>query len=561
MKNSLLARLGPVFLLAVAVLVPVPTRATEPAAPALVVVISIDQFRADYLERFRTHFGADGFNRLLTQGADFADCRYRHSITKTGPGHATMLTGVHANLHGIIGNDWLERDTFERMACVADKTVQIIGLPHSHAPFLPGIDDPSLGRSPRNLLVNTVGDELKRAQAGQPKVISISNKHRAAILMSGKLANAAYFMEHGRMVSSTYYMKELPAWVTAWNAAGKADAYFGKVWDRVLPAAAYAIQGPDDAPGESATTSELGATFPRTVTGGDKTPGSKFYVAFENTPFSNEVLEDFAESAIEHEALGTRAGITDLLCLSYSGNDYIGHLYGPDSHEIMDNVVRMDRILAGLFKFLDQRVGLKKCLIVLTADHGVSPMPETIHAAHPSLPAGRLDAALIQDTVEAALNKAFGPLADKSRWAIRDDVSFFLFPSALKEKQVAATAAQAVMRAALLTLDFVQAAYTRHQLEKREVNDPFGQSMLLSFNVARSGDVIFQPKPYYFFRAAGSTHGTPYDYDTHVPLLWYGVGVKPGRYTELVGVDDLAPTLSHLLGLPAPPFSTGRVLF
>ena len=321
------------------------------------------------------------------------------------------------------------------------------------------------------------------------------------------------------------------------------------------------MQGPDDAPGEDDQTDQLGRTFPKTVNGGEKTPGPKFYDAFETSPFSNEVLEDFAEATIVNENLGGRAGITDLLCLSFSANDHIGHFYGPDSHEIMDNVVRMDRTLAGLFKFLDQRIGLKNCTIVLTADHGVSPMPETIHARNPAIPAGRLDTALIQRTVEAALNKTFGPLADKSQWSVRDDAWFLLYPAALQEKKVEAAAAQSVMRAALLTLDFIQAAYTRDQLEKREVNDEFGQSALLSFNRVRSGDVFFQPRPYFYNKVAGSTHGTPYDYDNHVPLLWFGVGVKPGVRTERVGMDDLAPTLAHILGIPAPPLAKGRILF
>ena len=530
-------------------------------APALVVVISIDQLRADYLERFREHFGPGGFNLLLEQGANFTDCHYRHSVTKTAPGHAVMLSGVHADRHGIIANDWLDRDNFTRVSCVGDNAVQVVGLPPSSAPRLPGIDDPYMGRSPRNLLAPTVGDELKTVRGGRPKVIGISNKDRAAILMSGKQADAAYFMERGLMISSTYYMKELPAWVNAWNAAGKVDAYFGRVWDRLLPAAAYAVQGPDDAPGEDEKTDQLGRTLPKIVNGGEKTPGPKFYDAFETSPFSNEVLEDFAEATIVNENLGGRAGITDLLCLSFSANDHIGHFYGPDSHEIMDNVVRMDRTLAGFFKFLDQRIGLKNCTIVLTADHGVSPMPETIHARNPAIPAGRLDTALIQRTVEAALNKTFGPLADKSQWSVRDDAWFLLYPAALQEKKVEAAAAQSVMRAALLTLDFIQAAYTRDQLEKREVNDEFGQSALLSFNRVRSGDVFFQPRPYFYNKVAGSTHGSPHDYDNHVPLLWYGVGVKPGVRTERVGMDDLAPTLAHILGIPAPPLAAGRILF
>jgi len=533
-------------------------RATE--RPALVLVISIDQFRADYLERFREHFGPDGFLLLMEKGADFVDCHYQHSITKTACGHTVMLTGVYADQHGIIGNDWLDRSSYERISCVGDSSVQILGLP-AGVPHLPGIDDPYLGRSPKNLLVTTVGDQLKLARNGQPKVIGISNKDRAAILMTGKSANAAYFMEDGRMVTSTYYMKELPAWVQAWNRAGKTDAYFGKKWERVLPESAYAIQGPDDMEGEDKVAYGLGDTLPKTVNGGLTAPGPKFYDAFENTPFSNEVLADFAGATIEQEKLGQRPGITDLLCVSFSANDHIGHLYGPDSQEIMDNVVRMDRTLAEFFKFVDQKVGLAKCTIILTADHGAAPMPEVVHRLSPSIPAGRVNFALIDQTVNRALDTAFGPLADKTRWAVRDDATYLIFPDALKQKKLESSAVEQVIRDALLTVDFIQAAYTRTQFEHGQINTELGRRAQLSFNLERSGDVFFQPKPYFFSKLTGTTHGTPYNYDNHVPLVWYGVGVKPGIRTERIGEDDLAPTLANLLGIPAPPRAEGHVLF
>jgi hypothetical protein len=537
-------------------------RAAAAERPALVVAISIDQFRADYLERFREHFGPGGFRLFLEQGAYFTDCHYRHSNTKTGPGHAVMLTGVHANIHGIIANDWLDRFSLERVSCVGDADSPIVGLPPpTAAPRPTGLDDPYMPRSPKNLLVTTVGDELKMARGGRPKVIGISDKDRGAILMAGKLADAAYFSEYGKMVTSAHYMKELPGWVQAWNAAGKVDAYFGRQWERVLPAAAYAVQGPDDAPGEDKAGHKFGNTLPKDISGGATAPNSTFYSAFENTPFGDEVVAEFAKAAIEHEQLGTRAGITDLLCLSFSATDRIGHAYGPDSHEIMDNVVRLDRMLAGLFQYLEARVGLKNCTIVLTADHGVAPMPETIHRLNPSVPAARSYAAEVSAAAAAALDGAFGPLADRSAWFVRDDTWFLFYPSALAEKKVTAAAAQAVVRDALRSLPFVAAAYTREQLEAGAVADELGRRALLSFNRGRSGDVFFQTQPYYYHKASGTTHGAPYNYDTHVPLLWYGAGVPAAVRTERVGVDDLAPTLARILGLPAPPRSDGRILF
>lgn len=531
------------------------------AAPSLVVVISIDQFRADYLERFRAHFGPGGLRLLMEKGAYFTDCHFRHSVTMTGPGHAVMLTGVHADLHGIIANDWIDRGTFKAVSCVGDENARPVGLPPSATPSLPGPDNPALARSPKNLLVTTVGDELKLARNGKPKVIGIAGKHRSAILMSGKMADAAYFMERGRMITSTYYMEELPEWVRQWNATGKADTYFGRIWDRILPAAAYEIQGPDDAPGEDDKAAGLPRTLPKTIVGREGASGAAFYNALQNTPFYNEVVADFAQAAVEHENLGGRPGITDLLCLSFSANDHAGHLYGPDSHEVMDMTVRTDRMLEQFFQFLDRRLGLQKCLIVLTADHGVAPMPERIHALGPQVPAGRIDGAKLLAACEAALNEKFGPLADRSRWLLRDGPALLILPPALQEKRLAAPAVQAVVRDALLRIEYVEAAYTRDQLERGEVDNEPGRMMLRSFNRVRSGDVFYQTKPYYFPRASGSTHGTPYNYDTHVPLLWYGAGVKPGVYTARVGVDDLAPTMARMLGLSAPPASAGAVLF
>ncbi len=553
-----------VLLITVVVLAPLAGGAAlraAPEKPALVVVISIDQFRGDYLPRFREHFGPGGFNLLLENGAVFVDCHHRHSVTKTAPGHAAMLTGVHADINGIIANDWLDRGTFERVSCVGDDSVQIVGLPPPPRLQVPGVAGAWLGRSPRNLLVPTVGDELKLSRGGRPKVIGIAGKDRAAILMTGRLADAAYFMVNARMVSSTYYMRTLPAWVEAWNGAGKVEAWFGKTWERLLPEAAYAVQGPDDAEGEDVNAGRLGRTFPKIVDGGATSPDGAFFNAFGNTPFANDVLEDFAEVAIESENLGGRAGVTDLLCLGFSATDHAGHLWGPDSHEVMDMVLRMDRTLERFFGFLDRRVGLGRCLIVLTADHGAPSMPERIHAMNTSVPAGRVDGALVLSTAEEAMDRAFGPLAGDKRWLARDDASLLLLPAALEEKQIEPAAAQAVARDALLALDFVQAAYTRDQLERGEVIDEPGRQAMLSFNRERSGDVFYQAKPFFFERATGTNHGTPYNYDTHVPLVFFGPGVKAGAHAERVGVSDLAPTLSRLLGISAPPHARGRVLF
>lgn len=525
-----------------------PSFATERPAPALVVMISLDQFRADYLQKFRGHFGTGGFNLFLNEGASFADCHYRHAFNLTGPGHAVMLTGTYANLNGIIANDWTDRRSLAPVNCVGDPSVDIIGGAMARVR--------AQGRSPRNLKVTTVGDEYKLARGGKPKVIGIANKDRAAILMSGHLADAAYFMQNGAFVTSTYYMREVPDWVRAWNGANKAAGYFGKVWDRVLPAAAYDIQGPDDQEGEF-TGFGLGRTFPKTINGGEKNPGTAFHAALDSTPFRSELLADFVKAAITHENLGRR-GVTDILCVGFSAPDAIGHNYGPDSHEVMDNAVRTDRILADFFAFLETWIGLKNCTLVLTADHGAPPLPEFLKSTGRPIPTGRVQYREIARAAEAALNARFGALSDKGPWLVN---SSLIQPAALKEKNISATEVETVMRNAALSIPWVMAAYTRTQLERREVNESIGRKVLLSFNPERSPDLLVVPRPYFFQKDFGVTHGAPYNYDSHVPLLWYGVGVPRGERTERVGIDDIAPTLSHILGLPAPPLADGKVLF
>jgi hypothetical protein len=517
-------------------------------SPDLVVVISLDQFRADYLQRFRPYFGSNGFNLLLSRGAVFSDCHHRHALTNTGPGHAAMLTGTFANTNGIIENDWIDRTTLQPTNCVSDPSVDIIG--RTIAAQKPE------GRSPRNLNVTNVCDEFKLARGGKPKVIGIANKDRAAILMSGHLADAAYFMQEGSFVSSTYYMKQVPAWVAAWNQAGKANSCFGRVWDRVLPATAYEIQGLDDMEGEY-TGGGLGRTFPKKITGGENKPGPAFFSSLSSTPFASELLADFAKAAVTHENLGKR-GTTDILCLGFSAPDAIGHNYGPNSHEVMDNAVRTDRILADFFDFLEGWVGLNRCTIILTADHGAPPMPEYLRATGRDIPTGRMRFSDAARAEEKALNARFGPLADKGPWLVNYGL---IQPSALKEKNLDPKEVEAVMRDAALQLPWVQAVYTRSQLVQGDVEDGLGHQAFLSFNRERSGDLMVLVKPYFFQRDVGVSHGSPYNYDTHVPLLWYGVGVPRGERTERVGIDDLAPTLSHLLGIPAPPKANGRVLF
>jgi arylsulfatase A-like enzyme len=532
--------------------------AAEPTPPKLAVVIVVDQMRADYLVRFRPYFVEGGFKRLLEGGTDFQNAHYRHAITLTAPGHAQILSGAFARQHSIIANEWIDRDSWVQINAVEDHASPLVGISPGELPPPAALTPEKTGRSPKNYHATTVGDELKKLYGSKSKVFTASNKDRSAILLGGQHADGAYWDELGRFVTSRYYRAELPAWVVAFNAEKRAEAAFGKTWDHLLDPAIYdKVQGPDDAPGE-ATNYGFGRTFPKRVDGGQAKIGPKFYDAYDNSPFATQSLGDFAQRALVEEKLGHHED-TDLLAVSFSQVDATGHNYGPDSHEVMDSMLRLDRVLAALLDRIDQEVGLKNCVVVLTADHAVSPMPERV-TGHP---AGRVKGADLDAVGIKALDAAYGPLAAGETWLIRDNSAYHFLPAALVAKKISANDAALVLKKALLALPAVAEVYTRDELLAAP---PEGDSVLAmtrrSYNADRGRDLLLVLKPYYYFsRITGSTHGSPYDYDTHVPMVWFGAGVPKSVRTETVGVDDLAPTLSALLRVPAPPAAQGHALF
>ncbi len=291
--------------------------AGEPAPPRLAVVISVDQMRADYLVRFRPYFAEGGFKRLLEGGADYQNCHYRHAVTKTAPGHATILSGVHANVHGIVANEWLDRTTFIQGNNVEDVDAPLVGLPPRMDRYANATFAAKAGRSPRNFLGVTVGDRLKARYGAAAKVFGVADKDRASILMSGPKADGAYWTEEGRFVTSTYYRRELPAWLEKFNTERGAAQHFGEVWDRLLDPAIYdRVQGPDDAPGEQAEDG-LSTTFPKKIDGGKPVLTPKFFDAFDHAPVNNELVEDMVERLVESEHLGAD-DTPDLLCVGFS---------------------------------------------------------------------------------------------------------------------------------------------------------------------------------------------------------------------------------------------------
>jgi predicted AlkP superfamily pyrophosphatase or phosphodiesterase len=575
--------------------------------PRLVVVISIDQFRADYLTRFADLWlpgvgvaGAPGqempgkvggFRYLMERGAYFTDARHDHYPLYTGPGHAVLLTGAPPYKSGIVGNSWFDRELGRRRYCVGDDASPLVGaattadargaagtadamgatrtgnassatLGATRASAPPMATGPSRsGVSPATLRVSTVGDELKMATGGRAKVWGLALKDRAAVLMAGRMADGALWFddESGAWISSRFYRPDgtLPPWVAAWNAERHADAWFGKQWTLSVPAAALARVW---TPGSrwAAAPSALGAGFPHRVDGGGARPGKDFYNAFATTPFGNDFTLDMARELVRREGLG-QGEVPDLLAINLSSNDYVGHAYGPDSPEVLDAAVRTDRQLADFFAFLDQAVpgGLGGVLLAVTADHGVAPVPGAAREA--KLPAGAFDEEAVAAAAERALQAAYGP----GKWVTAlVEANLYLDLAALDAHQVQHAAAEDVAAAAVGRLPGIYAAYGRTRiLEGRLPRTDVGDRIERSFHPQVSGDVVLVSEPFWVpGKLSGTTHGSPYAYDTHVPLLLSGPGIRPGRYAARVSTLDLAPTLADLLGLLPPAGSEGRIL-
>jgi len=494
-----------IFLAALAVTA---TPAELAKKPKLVLVIVIDQFRYDYLTRFRGDYRG-GLDRLLTRGAVFMNAYHEHYPTVTAVGHGVIMTGAAPSVNGIIENDWFDRDAGKSVTSVLDESVQILG-------------GTGKGASPRRLLVSTVGDELERATGGKSRVIGISIKDRAAILPAGNLADAAFWYDsaEGNFVSSTYYFPDLPAWVKEFNARKSAERYQGKGWlDHKLP------------------------------------DNEKIRSAVISSPFGNDLLEAFVERAIQAENLGLD-DTTDLLTVSFSSDDYVGHTYGPDSPEVRQASKEADRTIDKLFRYLDTRIGMQNVLVVLTGDHGVAPLPAADDNARNS--GGRMASGIIQKAVQQALVQKYG----EGNWILdAGEPALYLNTALIRQKKLDPNEFEDAVRDAVLTVPHVFRAYTRHQLIQGDVSRDFvGQRVLNGYNVRRGGDVVYVLEPYWVSARTGATHGGAFHYDAHVPVIFMGQGIRPGRYNREIAVFDIAPTLAGLLDLETPSGSYGRVL-
>jgi Type I phosphodiesterase / nucleotide pyrophosphatase len=526
-----------------------PSRASKPKAKLLLVIV-VDQFRYDYLLRFRDGY-KDGIARLLENGAVFASARYPQFPTFTATGHSTILTGATPSVSGIIDNEWVDREPFigTKVSCpLADPPVSEKALANKRvesitddSTCLIGGSENRNGASPRRLLVSTLGDELKMA-GRQSKVIGVSFKNRGAILTAGHMADAAYWFADGKFVTSSYYMPLLPAWAEAFNKENRAAKYQSADWMPLEP--------------------EHGPAF-CSMAGAKEGGGSKVRrcEGLDATPFANALLEEFAEKVIENEGLGTHSG-TDILTVSFSANDILGHIVGPDAPEIRDISIRTDEAIGKLLSFIGTKIGSGSMLTVFTADHGVSPSPKINNDR--KMPGGWIDPAEVRRVINEALSQKFGP----ANWFMPERPGLYIDYTSEAARKVTGAEIREAAADAARKIPHIARVYTKDDLQRGGDRADFaGRAVALGYYGSRSADLVLLPDPYFMFGgrspssfAGATTHLTPYSYDAHVPLIVMGEGIKAGTYYEPVFINDLAPTLAAVLDVEAPSGSSGRIL-
>lgn len=541
--------------------------------PRLVVLVAIDQLPREYLDLFAPLFADGGFRRLLEQGADYGACHHDHLGTFTAPGHAVMLTGAYPVHTGIVDNSWYSRAAGREVGCVEDPGATIVRSPAARVEIVePGV-------APPGSLATTVGDALRLATNMGARVVSAAIKERSAVLMGGQRPSGAYWFD-GRtctFVSSTYYADHLPAWLDDFNGRRLCQPYLDEPWTRMRGELDYSRYADvDDAPYERPLFN-FGRTFPHTIKEFIRTDADAVkrerdrYTSVVAGPAGGEILLQLATAAIAGESLGAD-DVPDLLALGFSSNDLVGHAFGARSQEVLDMTLRTDRVLAQLMDLLDAQVGKDRWLLVLTSDHGVAPTPEYLEQHH-VLPTRddhhRRTNSTTQSIIEHALEQRyFGATARPATF--RSFITAWLAPfvyinpetPALLPGHPSFDELLDVVREETLRLDGIQRVYVRgERAALAGSSDPIDRRTYHSWHPGNGGDLVVVMAPYWLDTdAAATTHGTPYQYDTHVPMVLYGTGVRPGHYERTVAVVDLAPTLARVLGVTPPPMSVGQIL-
>lgn len=512
--------------------------------PKLVVGIVVDQMRYDYLTRFGAHFGEGGFKRLMNEGFNCKNNHYNYIPTKTGPGHASVFTGTSPKYHGIIANDWYDKEIGLSIYCAGDPRMQSIGT------------ESSAGRmSPHRMLTTTFADENRLFTQQRGKTIGVSIKDRGAVLSAGHSANAAYWFygkKEGNFISSSYYMSELPQWVKDFNDSDIVEHYL-KTWDTYKDITTYKESGPDNTEYEGGFKGKETATFPYELA--TLKEENDYFDILRETPYGNSMVTDFALAALEGEALG-KDTMTDVLTVSYSSTDYIGHNFGVNSKEIQDTYVRLDLELKRFLEALDEQVGVGAYTVFLTSDHGAVEVPAYLQSQ--KIPAGYLNNNDRKNLFRKFLQKTYGSsnlIADISNNQI------FLNYEELDSLGLNLKDVQDAIVNEQIRYPNVYKVYSAYAMSTTEFTNGIEVLLQNGYNQRRSGDILIVDNPAYItYGKTGSTHGSGLNYDTHVPLLFYGNGIQQGSTLKKTTITDIAPTISALLGISFPNVATGSVL-
>ena len=521
---------------------------SQETKPKLVVGIVVDQMRQEYLYRFESKFGEGGFKRLAGKGFMLTNAHYNYVPTYTGPGHASVYSGTTPSVHGIIGNDWWDKGLKKQVNCVEDDRQKPVGNPEGNGDV-----------SPWRMLSSTITDELKISSQKRSKVIGISVKDRGAVLPAGHLADGAYWYDgkSGKFITSTYYKNTLPQWVETFNGLKLADSYLNHTWNTVLPISQYTESSQDESPYERKLQGKEKPVFPYNLKELRKTNGDFDLLAA--TPFGDDLLTEFAKSTIAGEQMGKDSD-ADFLAISYSCPDLIGHAMGPNSIEIQDAYIRLDKNIEDLLKTLDKEVGENNYVVFLTADHAVAEVPQYLKDNR--IPAGNFAVSSLEVNLNDFLQKYFP--GKKIIEKISNDQIFLnqdLFAGDPKSAGIDLLIATELITNYLQSVEGVAQVFSKAVLKQGAYNETGIKGMMVrGYNFKRSGDIAYQLEPSWISGggAQGTTHGSAYSYDTHVPILFYGKGIKQGASSSYHAITDIAPTLSVLLKIKFPSGCTGQ---
>jgi predicted AlkP superfamily pyrophosphatase or phosphodiesterase len=516
--------------------------------PKLVVGIVVDQMRQEFLYRFDSKFGKGGFKRLTDEGFMLKNAHYNYVPTETGPGHASIYTGTTPAIHGIIANEWYDKDLKKEVNCVGDDQQKTIGSTSINGQI-----------SPWRNLASTITDELELSTQRRSKVIGISIKDRGAVLPAGHLPDGAYWydIQTGDFITSTYYKAALPVWVDEFNKLKLADQYSNQEWKPLLPIDQYKESGIDDSPYETRFKGKEKSTFPYNLKELRKTNNN--FELVTRTPFGNELVAEFSKAAVDAESLG-KDEITDFLAISFSSTDKIGHDLGPNAMEVEDTYIRLDKTLENFFNTLDAKVGKGNYTVFLTADHGVGEVPQSLKDL--KVPAGLFKASFVEAGLNDFLQKYFPGKKIVERVSTEQ---VYLNQGAFNEDPKAAgidlLIATELISKYLLTVDGVAQVFSQSLIRQSPFDEQSIKGKVVrGYHNKRCGDIAFVLEPGWmaWSTPTGTTHGSAYTYDTHVPVLFYGWGIKAGSSVDYHPITDIAPTLSVLLGIKFPSACTGQ---